>query len=302
MASVIVVPLSDEAVQRACLLAERLGWDLAPCAEPVVALGAVVLRVGASDLSLGTSDGAIVRAATAALQGDARPGKDLLRRAIGAVERGAYVLDATAGLGRDGFLVASRGLDVVMLERVPVVALLLEDALEQGASGALGAHAAGSVARVRLVIGDAIEHLDDSLREVPQAVRPAAVEPSARCNEARRYGADTLNPSAFVPLGRPAVVMIDPMYPDRGKTALPAKGMALFRTLVGKDEDADRLLRAAIRAATRRVVVKRPLRAAPLAGLTPSGSIRGSTIRWDIYPGSAGELGVASSRSRGGNA
>jgi 16S rRNA (guanine1516-N2)-methyltransferase len=40
-----------------------------------------------------------------------------------------HVLDATAGLGRDAFVLASLGCQITMLERMPVVAALLEDGL-----------------------------------------------------------------------------------------------------------------------------------------------------------------------------
>ena len=42
-----------------------------------------------------------------------------------------HVLDATAGLGRDAFVLASLGCQVTMLERMPVVAALLADGLER---------------------------------------------------------------------------------------------------------------------------------------------------------------------------
>lgn len=41
------------------------------------------------------------------------------------------VLDATAGLGRDAFVLATLGCNVTMMERMPVVAALLEDGLER---------------------------------------------------------------------------------------------------------------------------------------------------------------------------
>lgn len=42
-----------------------------------------------------------------------------------------HVLDATAGLGRDAFLLASLGCKVTLMERMPIVAALLEDGLER---------------------------------------------------------------------------------------------------------------------------------------------------------------------------
>jgi 16S rRNA (guanine1516-N2)-methyltransferase len=77
------------------------------------------------------------------------------------------------------------------------------------------------------------------------------------------------------------------MYPEAGKRSLPNKGMALFRALVGRDADAAEALEVALRVARRRVVVKRPRRAPPLgadAGApTPSGSVVGTTTRYDLY-------------------
>jgi 16S rRNA (guanine1516-N2)-methyltransferase len=49
--------------------------------------------------------------------------------------KGSYrpnVVDATAGLGRDAFVLASLGCRVRMLERNPVVAALLDDGLQRG--------------------------------------------------------------------------------------------------------------------------------------------------------------------------
>lgn len=42
-----------------------------------------------------------------------------------------HVLDATAGLGRDAFVLASLGCQVTLMERMPVVAALLDDGLER---------------------------------------------------------------------------------------------------------------------------------------------------------------------------
>ena len=42
-------------------------------------------------------------------------------------------VDATAGLGDDSLLLAAAGFDVVLIERNPVIAALLQDALERAA-------------------------------------------------------------------------------------------------------------------------------------------------------------------------
>ncbi len=208
-------------------------------------------------LYLTTAQGGAVRAATAALTRPRR-GRDLLGRAVKdalaragttAHEPQPEVLDATAGLGADAFHLAALGLEVTMVERVPQVAALLTDALAQAQAGRYGAAARAAAARLRLEQGEAAHAL---------ARRLTAGDP-------------------------PGVVLLDPMYPGAGKSALPAKGMALFRDLVGADADAAELLNAALEAATLRVVVKRPLKAGYLAGLTPSGSLTGRTTRYDLY-------------------
>lgn len=79
------------------------------------------------------------------------------------------------------------------------------------------------------------------------------------------------------------VVYLDPMYPQSGREGGKGKEMRVLRLLLEDDPDADELLDLARRAATRRVTVKRPLRAAPLGGEEPSGSLKGTTIRYDLY-------------------
>ena len=78
-------------------------------------------------------------------------------------------------------------------------------------------------------------------------------------------------------------ILLDPMYPSRGKTARKVKAIHALRALVGDDDDAAALLEVARRVVRRRVLVKRSHRSPRLAGPAPSGSIRGSTVRLDIY-------------------
>ena len=79
------------------------------------------------------------------------------------------------------------------------------------------------------------------------------------------------------------VVHLDPMYPDDGKAALPSKEMQILRDLTGGDADADALLAPARLAAKHRVVVKRPSKAPPLAGVEPSLRFEGTQLRFDVY-------------------
>lgn len=78
------------------------------------------------------------------------------------------------------------------------------------------------------------------------------------------------------------VVYLDPMFPA-GRKTVEKKPMRVLRELVGDNDDADTLFAAALRSATKRVVVKRPLRAEPLAGVTPKVSHKGQAVRYDVY-------------------
>lgn len=170
----------------------------------------------------------------------------MVARAVGC--RGSVrprVLDATAGLGRDAFVLASLGCEVVLIERQPVIAALLADGLAR--ARAAGGELAEIVARMRLLQGDAITLLQQWSEPAPQ------------------------------------VIHLDPMFPQRDKSALVKKEMRLFKPLAGADEDAPELLAAALALASHRVVVKRPRKAPALVGRAPSSALSGQSSRYDIY-------------------
>lgn len=81
----------------------------------------------------------------------------------------------------------------------------------------------------------------------------------------------------------PEIVYLDPMFPPkRRKSAAPPKAMRLVRALAGDDDDVHELFELARACATRRVVVKRPDHAAPLAP-RPTASYGGKLVRYDVY-------------------
>lgn len=155
------------------------------------------------------------------------------------------ILDATAGLGRDAFVLATLGCDLVMIERQPLIAALLEDGLARARNDM---EVRTIVERMHLRQGNAIELMIDWQAEPPQ------------------------------------VIYLDPMFPHREKSALVKKEMRLFRPFVGDDLDADTLLVQALALATHRVVVKRPRKAPAIAGAKPGYSLEGKSSRYDIYP------------------
>ncbi|WP_017938682.1 class I SAM-dependent methyltransferase [Zestomonas thermotolerans] len=170
----------------------------------------------------------------------------MIAKAVG-VQSGVRprVLDATAGLGRDAFVLASLGCELTLIERQPIIAALLEDGLARAASDA---EVGPIVARMRLLSGDAIRLMQAWAGEAPQ------------------------------------VIYLDPMFPHRDKSALVKKEMRLFRPLVGDDLDAPALLEAALALASHRVVVKRSRKAPAIAGAKPGYSLDGKSSRYDIYP------------------
>jgi 16S rRNA (guanine1516-N2)-methyltransferase len=170
---------------------------------------------------------------------------EAVAKAVGV--KGSYlpnVVDATAGLGRDAFVLASLGCHVRMLERNPVVAALLDDGLERG-------------------------------------YRDAEIGPWLRERMTLLHASSLTALSELTP--KPEVVYLDPMYPHKQKSALVKKEMRVFQGLVGPDEDADGLLEPARRLATKRIVVKRPDYAPPMADIAAQAAVVTKSHRFDIY-------------------
>ena len=187
-----------------------------------------------------------------------------IARSVGLARRSSSpttVVDATAGFGEDAWLLASLGCRVLALERDPVVAALLRDGLVRAAADSSAAKNRDFHKRLHLVGADAKSLLSHMAR-------------------ADRLAVDELSDSMrrFCP---PDVIYIDPMFPPKRKTT-QRKPLRVLRQLVGEDADAPALLQAALAVAKKRVVVKRPLRAAPL-GDQPTSVHRGKAMRYDVY-------------------
>ncbi len=174
---------------------------------------------------------------------------ELLGKAVGRGRKSPLrVLDATAGLGTDAFVLADLGCELDLYERGPVMVELLRAGLKI-ALASDDPWLAGVAQRMHLCPGDA--------REVAAK---------------RIQGVD--------------VIYLDPMFPQRTKSAAVKKAMALFQVLLEAatdPQDADALLQWALRQDVARVVVKRPAKAASLAGLAPSHCINGTSVRYDVY-------------------
>lgn len=238
-------------------LAQRLGLPLLAtgidpaCCTQVRAL----LIVSGQALSLqqtgkGVAGSVAVDFGSAGMRHRRRSGaSELLGRAVGhSKKRPLRILDATAGLGRDAFVLADLGSEVLLCERDPVVVELLRAGLE--------------TARGQ---GDAW------LGEVLQRM-------SLHPGDARQMSA-TLSQGVDV-------IYLDPMFPQRVKSAAVKKEMALLQFLLESatvSQDADSLLLWALEQDAARVVVKRPARAPSLAMEQPSHCIKGRSVRYDVY-------------------
>lgn len=241
-----VEALSEHYQAAAILLANTLSLPLQGEAEFALQIGADGLQLQLlTDRYIGALKVDFVDGALAHRRKFGGGKGQMIAKAVGI--QGAIlpsVLDATAGLGRDGFVLATLGCEVTLIERQPIIAALLQDGLARALSVE---EVVDIVQRMRLLAGDAIELMG-------------------------RWQAET-----------PQVVYLDPMFPHRDKTALVKKEMRLFRPLVGDDVDAGQLLAAALQLASHRVVVKRSRKAPAIEGANPSFSLEGKSSRYDIY-------------------
>jgi 16S rRNA (guanine1516-N2)-methyltransferase len=173
-----------------------------------------------------------------------------LARAVGISSKfKPLIADLTAGLGRDAFVFATLGAQVMLVERNQIVIALLTD-------GLIRLRQSAAVDPILKLISDRLElHNADGKSWLRSLDR----------------------------ISVPDVIYLDPMFPSREKSARVKKEMAIFQCVVGEDADAGELLEIALQNARYRVVLKRPRRAASLAGTKPDFSIGGKTTRYDIY-------------------
>jgi 16S rRNA (guanine1516-N2)-methyltransferase len=174
-----------------------------------------------------------------------RTTKQEIARAVG-VKSGfrPTVLDGTAGLGADSFVLASLDCSVTMCERSPIIGALLEDGLYRAKK-------------------------DQKTKEIIQTRMNLVQE------DTQKYLPKTS--ASF------HTIYLDPMYPHSNKSALNKQTLRIIRSLVGGDPDGGELLENALEKAENRVVVKRPRQAPHLSDLKPSHVILMKNSRFDIY-------------------
>ena len=96
----------------------------------------------------------------------------------------------------------------------------------------------------------------------------------------RLFQEDSLSALPKLP-SPPDVILLDPMFPERQKSALVKKKFQLLQRLELPCADEDELMKAAMAAHPRKVIIKRPLKGPYLTGRKPSYSLKGKSIRYD---------------------
>ncbi|MDH3637183.1 MAG: class I SAM-dependent methyltransferase [Gammaproteobacteria bacterium] len=158
--------------------------------------------------------------------------------------RNKFVVDATAGLGKDMLMLFAMGYRVLAIERSPVIAALLQDGLRR-------------------------------LQSEPCVTQSILTTPTLHFGDAGA-ALEALTEA-------PDCVYLDPMFPLKTKrSALVRRDLRALRKIVGADDDASRLFDIAFRVTRNRVVVKRADDAPPLVS-GPDNVYRANTVRYDVY-------------------
>ena len=168
---------------------------------------------------------------------------EMLVKAASSEKEGRKAIDATAGMGEDGFLLAAYGYEVTLYEQNPVIAALLKDALRRARKHPVLKDIAS---RMKLVEGDSVSCMEKLMDPVD-------------------------------------VIYLDPMFPKRQKSGLINKKLQLIQKLEPPCSEEKDLFNAAIKAGPSRIIVKRPLKSVCLDGREPSYILKGKAIRYDCY-------------------
>ena len=245
--SCTVVPAQLAATDRAQAVAHQL--DLVFEKTLDIATGAVALVIDREDAWLqeinANRPGPVkVDFASPAMMHRRKGGQnEMLGRAIGIKgHRHPWVFDATAGLGRDAYVLADLGCNVTLVEQSAVLAFVLQEGLNRAT----------------------ISQFNE--------VREAAARMSVHCID-----------STEMRVTPDQVIYLDPMFEERKGTAASKKDLSVLQALHGHHADDQRLINWAFAQPVSRIVVKRPLKAAPLTESPPSHALKGKSVRFDVY-------------------
>jgi len=152
-------------------------------------------------------------------------------------------VDATAGLGEDSLLLAASGFEVTLFERNPVIYQLLTDAL-------------------------------DRAKEIPE-LAPIVARMTVRNEDS----IEAMKALDFTP----DVILLDPMFPERQKSALVKKKLQMIQKLETPCMDEKEIVSASMNARPKELIIKRPPKGPGLAGLKPDYSNEGKAVRFDCF-------------------
>jgi len=170
------------------------------------------------------------------------PKQGAFNQALG--KRTQTVVDVTGGWGDDAMLMASQGYQVTVLERNPLMALMLQEAFAR---------------------------LSAAAQDLPTEFQV----PVVKCLDSITASSDT-----FIDVD---CVYLDPMFPPkRKKSAAVNKRMQLLQWMVGEDLDAQELLAVTLTRPVKRIAVKRPDYAAPLV-TAPAQQFSSKLVHYDVY-------------------
>lgn len=172
--------------------------------------------------------------------------KQAIVRAVGLKpNKPLNVIDATAGLGKDAFILASCGAKVFLIERNETIYELLKDGFNRAQNIP---NLSPIISKMKLYKGNAIELIPKLYKQIS-----------------------------------PDVIYLDPMFPKASNTALPKKELIALRNIVHDDLDENTLFDVAMAHAKLRVVVKRAKLSPFIQDTKPDHCLIGRANRFDIY-------------------
>ena len=181
------------------------------------------------------------------------------------------VLDATAGLAKDAYVLACLGCSMTLVERSPIIVELIKDAI----------HRAEEDEHFKSVLKNGFEIINQSSIDY---LTELANKGMSKDSDSDAVDPEVNYPEIIYPdVIYPDVIYLDPMYPDKKKSASVKKNMQILQKLLGKDEDTQELLNSALKVAKKRVVVKRPKGAENLTELKPTYTVESKKTRYDVY-------------------
>lgn len=205
----------------------------------------ICLNLDESGLSL-ICDGMILRGDFSKMYSRIKPqsiGSELLVRTakIKDADRELRALDATAGLGEDSLLLAAAGFNVTMYEQNPIIYELLCDAKRRADQDSA---LVNIVSRMNIICADSIE----AMKNIDFT---------------------------------PDVVLLDPMFPERQKSALVKNKLQVIQKLEMPCVNEADMFISAVNTNPQKLIIKRPPKGPYLASVKPDYSITGKAVRFD---------------------